>query len=226
MSILHVRPKEHRDASYFHFLIIFVSKTCEQCGPTHRFTYRHNRLENVNSWLPLQRRGLSHLYNTDFNNVLTSGSNERMGRGCADRGRLRKRKELGRLARRQRDRLLGSGQHLRRSRHRLGACWKASAHSAPTPPADALAGILRNRWAPRTPRCRRCRSQSRGHATAGAGIKLAEQVRWRHVAESRNRTHLIDSGFAASPRQNSRSRQPARIGWVEAVPASAPARPA
>ncbi|WAT14090.1 hypothetical protein OZ429_13455 [Xanthomonas fragariae] len=64
----------------------------------------------MESWLPLQRRGLSHIYNTDFNNALTSGSNERMGRGRADRGRLlRRREETGHLARRQRDRLLGSG---------------------------------------------------------------------------------------------------------------------
>ncbi len=44
-----------------------------------RTTYRHDRFENVESRLPLQRRGLSHSYNNDFNNVLTSGINARMG---------------------------------------------------------------------------------------------------------------------------------------------------
>ncbi|WIH06042.1 polysaccharide lyase family 1 protein [Xanthomonas translucens pv. graminis] len=44
-----------------------------------RTTYHHNRFENVESRLPLQRRGLSHIYNNYFNNVLTSGINVRMG---------------------------------------------------------------------------------------------------------------------------------------------------
>ncbi|CEJ46190.1 Pectate lyase 2 (fragment) [Xanthomonas citri pv. bilvae] len=44
-----------------------------------RTTYHHNRFENVESRLPLQRRGLSHVYNNYFNNVFTSGINVRMG---------------------------------------------------------------------------------------------------------------------------------------------------
>lgn len=44
-----------------------------------RTTYHHNRFENVESRLPLQRRGLSHIYNNYFNNVFTSGINVRMG---------------------------------------------------------------------------------------------------------------------------------------------------
>ncbi|MEE7547989.1 polysaccharide lyase family 1 protein, partial [Xanthomonas sp. Kuri4-1] len=44
-----------------------------------RTTYHHNRYENVQSRLPLQRRGLSHIYNNYFNNVTTSGINVRMG---------------------------------------------------------------------------------------------------------------------------------------------------
>lgn len=44
-----------------------------------RTTYHHNRFENVASRLPLQRRGLSHIYNNYFSNVFTSGINVRMG---------------------------------------------------------------------------------------------------------------------------------------------------
>lgn len=44
-----------------------------------RTTYHHNRFENVKSRLPLQRFGLSHIYNNYFNNILTSGINVRMG---------------------------------------------------------------------------------------------------------------------------------------------------
>ncbi|MBV6842469.1 polysaccharide lyase family 1 protein [Xanthomonas euvesicatoria] len=44
-----------------------------------RTTYHHHRFENVESRLPLQRRGLSHIYNNYFNNVFTSGINVRMG---------------------------------------------------------------------------------------------------------------------------------------------------
>ncbi|KGE51628.1 polysaccharide lyase family 1 protein [Xanthomonas axonopodis pv. vasculorum] len=44
-----------------------------------RTTYHHNRFENVESRLPLQRRGLSHIYNNYFSNVFTSGINVRMG---------------------------------------------------------------------------------------------------------------------------------------------------
>lgn len=44
-----------------------------------RTTYHHNRFENVESRLPLQRRGRSHIYNNYFGNVATSGINVRMG---------------------------------------------------------------------------------------------------------------------------------------------------
>lgn len=44
-----------------------------------RVTYHHNRFENVQSRLPLQRRGKTHIYNNYFNNVNTSGINVRMG---------------------------------------------------------------------------------------------------------------------------------------------------
>lgn len=44
-----------------------------------RTTHHHNRFESVESRLPPQRRGLSYIYNNDFNNVLTSGINVRMG---------------------------------------------------------------------------------------------------------------------------------------------------
>lgn len=44
-----------------------------------RTTYHHNRFENVQSRLPLQRRGMSHIYNNYFGNVSTSGINIRMG---------------------------------------------------------------------------------------------------------------------------------------------------
>jgi pectate lyase len=44
-----------------------------------RTTYHHNRFENVRSRLPLQRFGLTHVYNNYFHNVDTSGINVRMG---------------------------------------------------------------------------------------------------------------------------------------------------
>lgn len=44
-----------------------------------RTTYHHNRIENVKSRLPLQRFGLTHVYNNYFHNVATSGINVRMG---------------------------------------------------------------------------------------------------------------------------------------------------
>jgi pectate lyase len=44
-----------------------------------RTTYHHNRFENVKSRLPLQRFGLTHVYNNYFHNVATSGINVRMG---------------------------------------------------------------------------------------------------------------------------------------------------
>lgn len=44
-----------------------------------RTTYHHNRFENVQSRLPLQRYGMSHIYNNYFGNVSTSGINIRMG---------------------------------------------------------------------------------------------------------------------------------------------------
>ena len=44
-----------------------------------RVTYHHNRFENVQARLPLQRRGRTHIYNNYFNNVNTSGINVRMG---------------------------------------------------------------------------------------------------------------------------------------------------
>lgn len=44
-----------------------------------RTTYHHNRFENVKSRLPLQRFGLTHIYNNYFHNVSTSGINVRMG---------------------------------------------------------------------------------------------------------------------------------------------------
>jgi pectate lyase len=44
-----------------------------------RTTYHHNRFENVKSRLPLQRFGLTHVYNNYFKNVETSGINVRMG---------------------------------------------------------------------------------------------------------------------------------------------------
>jgi len=44
-----------------------------------RTTYHHNRFENVKSRLPLQRFGLTHIYNNYFKNVATSGINVRMG---------------------------------------------------------------------------------------------------------------------------------------------------
>ena len=44
-----------------------------------RTTYHHNRMENVKSRLPLQRFGLTHIYNNYFKNVSTSGINVRMG---------------------------------------------------------------------------------------------------------------------------------------------------
>ncbi len=44
-----------------------------------RTTFHHNRFENVKSRLPLQRFGLTHIYNNYFNNVHTSGINVRMG---------------------------------------------------------------------------------------------------------------------------------------------------
>lgn len=43
-----------------------------------RTTYHHNRYENVKSRLPLQRFGLTHIYNNYFKNVATSGINVRM----------------------------------------------------------------------------------------------------------------------------------------------------
>jgi pectate lyase len=44
-----------------------------------RTTYHHNRFENVKSRLPLQRFGLTHIYNNYFKDVGTSGINVRMG---------------------------------------------------------------------------------------------------------------------------------------------------
>ncbi|MEC5387071.1 polysaccharide lyase family 1 protein [Uliginosibacterium sp. H3] len=44
-----------------------------------RTTYHHNRFETIKSRLPLQRRGLTHIYNNYFNDVHTSGINVRMG---------------------------------------------------------------------------------------------------------------------------------------------------
>jgi pectate lyase len=44
-----------------------------------RTTYHHNRFENVLARLPLQRFGLTHVYNNYFKNVATSGINVRMG---------------------------------------------------------------------------------------------------------------------------------------------------
>jgi pectate lyase len=44
-----------------------------------RTTYYRNRFENVQSRLPLQRFGLSHMANNYFGNVATSGINVRMG---------------------------------------------------------------------------------------------------------------------------------------------------
>lgn len=44
-----------------------------------RATYHHNRFENVQARLPLQRRGRTHIYSNYFNNVNTSGINVRMG---------------------------------------------------------------------------------------------------------------------------------------------------
>jgi pectate lyase len=44
-----------------------------------RTTYHHNRFENVKSRLPLQRFGLTHVYNNYIHNVSTSGINVRMG---------------------------------------------------------------------------------------------------------------------------------------------------
>jgi len=44
-----------------------------------RTTYHHNRFENVKARLPLQRFGLTHVYNNYFKNVSTSGINVRMG---------------------------------------------------------------------------------------------------------------------------------------------------
>jgi pectate lyase len=44
-----------------------------------RTTYHHNRYENVRSRLPLQRFGLTHVFNNYFHNVTTSGINVRMG---------------------------------------------------------------------------------------------------------------------------------------------------
>jgi pectate lyase len=44
-----------------------------------RTTYHHNRFESVKSRLPLQRFGLTHVYNNYFHNVTTSGINVRMG---------------------------------------------------------------------------------------------------------------------------------------------------
>lgn len=44
-----------------------------------RTTYYRNRFENVQSRLPLQRFGLSHMANNYFGNVSTSGINVRMG---------------------------------------------------------------------------------------------------------------------------------------------------
>jgi pectate lyase len=44
-----------------------------------RTTYHHNRFDNVKSRLPLQRFGLTHIYNNYFHNVSTSGINVRMG---------------------------------------------------------------------------------------------------------------------------------------------------
>ena len=43
-----------------------------------RTTYHNNRFENVKSRLPLQRYGLSHIFNNYFNNVQSSGINVRM----------------------------------------------------------------------------------------------------------------------------------------------------
>ncbi len=42
-------------------------------------TYHHNHYQNVNSRLPLQRGGYTHLYNNLYSGVLTSGANIRMG---------------------------------------------------------------------------------------------------------------------------------------------------
>ncbi|MEN3111164.1 polysaccharide lyase family 1 protein [Uliginosibacterium paludis] len=42
-------------------------------------TWHHNWIENVGSRAPLQRGGLSHLYNNYFNKLVTSGANLRMG---------------------------------------------------------------------------------------------------------------------------------------------------
>ncbi len=42
-------------------------------------TYHHNVYQNVNSRLPLQRGGYTHLYNNLYSGVLTSGANIRMG---------------------------------------------------------------------------------------------------------------------------------------------------
>ncbi|MFT3733814.1 MAG: polysaccharide lyase family 1 protein [Rhodocyclaceae bacterium] len=44
-----------------------------------RTTYHNNRFEAVKSRLPLQRRGLTHIFNNYFNDVHTSGINVRMG---------------------------------------------------------------------------------------------------------------------------------------------------
>ena len=44
-----------------------------------RTTYHHNRFEEIKSRLPLQRFGLTHIYNNYFNQVHTSGINVRMG---------------------------------------------------------------------------------------------------------------------------------------------------
>jgi pectate lyase len=44
-----------------------------------RTTYHHNRFENVKSRLPLQRFGMTHVFNNYFKNVSTSGINVRMG---------------------------------------------------------------------------------------------------------------------------------------------------
>lgn len=44
-----------------------------------RTTYHHNRFESIKARLPLQRFGLTHIYNNYFKNVATSGINVRMG---------------------------------------------------------------------------------------------------------------------------------------------------
>ncbi|HSD37676.1 MAG TPA: polysaccharide lyase family 1 protein [Rhodocyclaceae bacterium] len=44
-----------------------------------RTTYHHNRFEEIKSRLPLQRFGLTHIYNNYFNQIHTSGINVRMG---------------------------------------------------------------------------------------------------------------------------------------------------